>query len=122
MGTTTYTDNVFGNGNTPATCPGPTAGQPTNQGSTGVFWYSVSYGIQSITDGTSNTVAFSEGLTGTNGTTKQNYTTGVNQNGPSGFYDVWQTITTVPATAPGPSWPRGCRAATRTSPRPPRPA
>jgi prepilin-type N-terminal cleavage/methylation domain-containing protein/prepilin-type processing-associated H-X9-DG protein len=111
VGTTTYIDNVLGNGNTPATCPGPNPGQPANQGSTGVFWYSVSYGIQSITDGTSNTVAFSEGLTGTNGSTRQNYTTGVNENGPSGFYDVWQTIATVPATAPGPvmaAWLQTC--------------
>jgi prepilin-type N-terminal cleavage/methylation domain-containing protein/prepilin-type processing-associated H-X9-DG protein len=112
VGTTTYTENAFTNGNTPATCPGPASGgQPTNQGSTGVFWYSVAYGIQSITDGTSNTVAFAEGLTGTNGTTKQNYTTGINEGGPSGFYDVWSTITTVPATAPGPvmaAWLQGC--------------
>jgi len=110
-GTTTYIDNVLGNGSTPATCPGPNPGQPANQGSTGVFWYSVSYGIQSITDGTSNTVAFSEGLTGSNGSTRQNYTTGVNQNGPSGYYDVWQTIGTIPATAPGATmaaWLQGC--------------
>jgi prepilin-type N-terminal cleavage/methylation domain-containing protein/prepilin-type processing-associated H-X9-DG protein len=33
-------------------------------GSTGLFFYYVSYGIQSITDGTSNTVAFSEALVG----------------------------------------------------------
>ncbi len=47
----------------------PHAGPPS-PGSTGVFWYSAAYGIQSITDGTSNTVAFSEGLTGSNGTAK----------------------------------------------------
>ena len=33
-------------------------------GSTGLFFYYVSYGIQSVTDGTSNTVAFSEQLVG----------------------------------------------------------
>jgi prepilin-type N-terminal cleavage/methylation domain-containing protein/prepilin-type processing-associated H-X9-DG protein len=33
-------------------------------GSTGLFYYYVSYGIQTITDGTSNTIAFSEALTG----------------------------------------------------------
>jgi prepilin-type N-terminal cleavage/methylation domain-containing protein/prepilin-type processing-associated H-X9-DG protein len=93
VGTTTYVDNPVTNGPTPQTCG-------TSPGSTGIFWYSVSYGIQSVTDGTSNTVAFSEGLTGTNGSTRQNYTTGVNENGPSGFMDVWQTIT-PPATAPG---------------------
>ena len=47
VGTTTYTENAFTNGTTLATCPGPAnPGQPTNQGSTGVFWYSRSYGIQ----------------------------------------------------------------------------
>ena len=39
---------------------------PTNlwatQGSTGLFWWYISYGIQNVTDGTSNTVAYSEGL------------------------------------------------------------
>ena len=74
--------------------------------------------VASITDGTSNTVAFSEGLTGTNGATKQNYTTGVNQNGPSGFYDVSQTITGVPATAPGAvmaAWLQGCNTSWATA-------
>jgi prepilin-type N-terminal cleavage/methylation domain-containing protein/prepilin-type processing-associated H-X9-DG protein len=33
-------------------------------GSTGLFFYYVAYGIQTITDGTSNTVAFSEALVG----------------------------------------------------------
>ena len=64
VGTTTYVDNLVVNGSTPQTCG-------TSPGSTGVFWYSVSYGIHSITDGTSNTVAFSEGLTGTNGSTRR---------------------------------------------------
>jgi prepilin-type N-terminal cleavage/methylation domain-containing protein/prepilin-type processing-associated H-X9-DG protein len=111
VGTTTYSENVLGNGNTPQTCPGQNAGQPANQGSTGVFWYAAAYGIQAITDGTSNTVALSEGLTGSNGTIKQNFVTGVNENGPSGFYDTWQTITTPPAIAPGPvmlAWLQGC--------------
>jgi prepilin-type N-terminal cleavage/methylation domain-containing protein/prepilin-type processing-associated H-X9-DG protein len=39
---------------------------PTNlwatQGSTGLFWWYISYGIQNVTDGTSNTVAYSEAL------------------------------------------------------------
>ena len=43
-------------------------------GSTGLFWYYVSYNIASITDGTSNTVAFSEGLVGQPG---------------SGGYQIW---------------------------------
>jgi prepilin-type N-terminal cleavage/methylation domain-containing protein/prepilin-type processing-associated H-X9-DG protein len=104
VGTTTYTENAVSNGSTPQTCNGG------SQGSTGVFWYSTSYGIQNITDGTSNTVAFSEGLTGTNGQTRQNYTTGVNEGGPSGYYDVWQTLT-VPGPAPGPvmaAWLQTC--------------
>jgi prepilin-type N-terminal cleavage/methylation domain-containing protein/prepilin-type processing-associated H-X9-DG protein len=34
------------------------------QGSTGLFWYYQSYGIQNVTDGTSNTIAFSEQIVG----------------------------------------------------------
>jgi prepilin-type N-terminal cleavage/methylation domain-containing protein/prepilin-type processing-associated H-X9-DG protein len=33
-------------------------------GSTGLFWYYTSYGLQSVSDGSSNTIAFSEGLVG----------------------------------------------------------
>ena len=40
----------------------------TSTGSTGMFTYWQSYGIPSIIDGTSNTVAFSEGLVGDNTT------------------------------------------------------
>jgi prepilin-type N-terminal cleavage/methylation domain-containing protein/prepilin-type processing-associated H-X9-DG protein len=44
---------------------------PTNpwatQGSTGLFWWYSVYGIQSITDGSSNTVAFSEALVSNGG-------------------------------------------------------
>jgi prepilin-type N-terminal cleavage/methylation domain-containing protein/prepilin-type processing-associated H-X9-DG protein len=36
-------------------------------GSTGLFYYYVVYGIQNIIDGTSNTIAFSEGLVGNTG-------------------------------------------------------
>ncbi len=41
-------------------------GNPTSQPftGTGVFFYAISYGINAITDGTSNTVAFSESLVG----------------------------------------------------------
>ena len=39
---------------------------PTNpwatQGSTGLFWWYTAYGIQNVTDGTSNTMAYTEGL------------------------------------------------------------
>jgi prepilin-type processing-associated H-X9-DG protein len=44
---------------------------PTNawatSGSTGLFWWYVSYGLESITDGSSNTVAFSEALVSNGG-------------------------------------------------------
>jgi prepilin-type N-terminal cleavage/methylation domain-containing protein/prepilin-type processing-associated H-X9-DG protein len=50
-GTTTNSPN-----NTVPTMPWAT------QGSTGLFWWYISYGIQNVTDGTSNTVAFSEAL------------------------------------------------------------
>jgi prepilin-type N-terminal cleavage/methylation domain-containing protein/prepilin-type processing-associated H-X9-DG protein len=71
------------------------------QGSPGLFAFATSYGIQAVTDGTSNTVAFGEGLVGTNGYTKANFTTGVNLASMNGYYDVWQSITTVPAVPPG---------------------
>jgi prepilin-type N-terminal cleavage/methylation domain-containing protein/prepilin-type processing-associated H-X9-DG protein len=50
-GTTTNSPN-----NTAPTYPWAT------QGSTGLFWWYTSYGIQNVTDGTSNTIAYSEGL------------------------------------------------------------
>jgi prepilin-type N-terminal cleavage/methylation domain-containing protein/prepilin-type processing-associated H-X9-DG protein len=50
-GTTTNSPN-----NTVPTLPWAT------QGSTGLFWWYISYGIQNVTDGTSNTIAFTEGL------------------------------------------------------------
>jgi len=42
--------------------------QPCTAYSTGVFVYYISNGIQNITDGTSNTIAFSESLVGDSGT------------------------------------------------------
>jgi prepilin-type processing-associated H-X9-DG protein len=42
------------------------------QGSTGLFWWYKSYGIRHVTDGTSNTVAFSEALV-SNGTPSNRY-------------------------------------------------
>ncbi len=37
------------------------------QGSTGLFWWYVSYGIQNVSDGTSNTIAYSEALVSNTG-------------------------------------------------------
>jgi len=100
-GTTDYAN--AGVLNVPANCIGGSTG------STGLFFYAISYGIQQITDGTSNTVAFSEALTGSNGTVAQNYITGVYINVPyvatnqaPWYYDVWQSITpTTPGPPPG---------------------
>ena len=44
-----------------------TTTNPNNPTSTGVFAHSTAYAIRSITDGTSNTIAFSEGLVSGNG-------------------------------------------------------
>jgi prepilin-type N-terminal cleavage/methylation domain-containing protein/prepilin-type processing-associated H-X9-DG protein len=56
--------SYVGSAGTTTNSPNNTA--PTNtwatQGSTGIFWWYIAYGIQSITDGTSNTVGFSEAL------------------------------------------------------------
>jgi prepilin-type N-terminal cleavage/methylation domain-containing protein/prepilin-type processing-associated H-X9-DG protein len=56
--------NYLASAGTTTNSPNNTA--PSNawatQGSTGLFWWYKSYGIQNVTDGTSNTVAFSEGL------------------------------------------------------------
>ncbi len=53
------------------TLTAPPAPPGTSQGSTGVFTYYRSYGIRDILDGTSNTIAFSEGLVG--GTSANKY-------------------------------------------------
>jgi prepilin-type N-terminal cleavage/methylation domain-containing protein/prepilin-type processing-associated H-X9-DG protein len=65
----------------------------------GVFYYAIAYGLQNITDGSSNTVAFSEALVGTGGTTPVRFANGVNIAGGggatnigTGVPDVWQTI------------------------------
>jgi prepilin-type N-terminal cleavage/methylation domain-containing protein/prepilin-type processing-associated H-X9-DG protein len=43
-----------------------TTTNPNNAMSTGIFAHSTAYGLQSVTDGTSNTIAFSEGLVSSN--------------------------------------------------------
>ena len=63
MGTTT----LYQQGTTnPPPYPAGINRNPTSQQftGTGVFFYATSYGINSITDGTSNTIAFSESLVG----------------------------------------------------------
>ena len=57
------------------------------QGSTGLFWWYISYGIQNVTDGTSNTIAYSEGLVsnvgGSNATGVDNASMSTNYGGTS---------------------------------------
>ncbi|RUL89132.1 DUF1559 domain-containing protein [Tautonia sociabilis] len=63
--------------------------------STGMFYYATSYGLQNVRDGSSNTVAFSEGLVGSGNTTVEPYVTGVNRDGLVGHYDANQDIPTT---------------------------
>jgi prepilin-type N-terminal cleavage/methylation domain-containing protein/prepilin-type processing-associated H-X9-DG protein len=67
---------------------------------TGLFAYQYAYGLQDCGDGSSNTVAFSEGVVGTGDTFRQKWTTGVNVDslGSSGNYDAWSLI--PPGTSP----------------------
>src|SRR5262249_48369663 len=74
-----------------SSCPG--ANSP------GLFYYATAYGVQNATDGTSNTVAFSEALVGTGDVKVVRFATGVNispgggaTNIGVGVPDVWQTV------------------------------
>jgi len=60
--------------------------------SPGLFYFATAYGVQNVTDGTSNTVAYSESLVGTGGNFAQRWSNGVNVNGLNSYPDVWQTI------------------------------
>jgi prepilin-type N-terminal cleavage/methylation domain-containing protein/prepilin-type processing-associated H-X9-DG protein len=76
-----------------------------SQSSTGMFWYYRSYGIRDAIDGTSNTIAFAEGLVGRPGNATNGYrgtavlsAGGVtSQQGPSGaqMQDAWQNPASV---------------------------
>ena len=62
--------------------------------SPGLFYFATAYGVQNVTDGTSNTVAFSESLVGTGDATRQQWRNGANlpDGSVSGTPDVWRTI------------------------------
>ena len=60
--------------------------------STGLFSYTVSYGLQDVRDGSSNTVAFSEGLVGSDERIVKPYVTGVNIDGLTGHVDANEDI------------------------------
>jgi prepilin-type processing-associated H-X9-DG protein len=73
VGSVTVTNNGASNAldNSYVGCVGTTTLSPnggtgawSTAGSTGLFWYYRSYGVRDATDGTSNTIAFSEGLVG----------------------------------------------------------
>src|SRR5262249_11276693 len=95
-GTTNYRGSI-GTTTSPSQYWGWSTGIPT---STGVFTYLNSYGIQDITDGSSNTVAFSETLVGdpTTSPGKRSISvTGVSGASVGEYADAWQS-STVPMT------------------------
>jgi prepilin-type N-terminal cleavage/methylation domain-containing protein/prepilin-type processing-associated H-X9-DG protein len=78
----------------------PNYGQPLgtwSQASTGLFWYYRSYGLRDATDGSSNTVAFSEGLVGGPQATSGYRGTAVLATGVTSaqFLDAWQSPAAV---------------------------
>ncbi len=90
MGTSTWTSNSVDNG------PNCNAG---SGGSSGMFYYATSYGLRDATDGSSNTVAFSEGLVGdANATVPKPRVTGVNINGGYSVIDASVDPTQLGAT------------------------
>ncbi|WP_165228621.1 DUF1559 domain-containing protein [Aquisphaera insulae] len=66
----------------------------------GLFTYSYAYGLQNCQDGSSNTVAFSEGVVGNGNGLTQAYTSGVNVASGNALQDVWQSVT-LGTQAPG---------------------
>lgn len=65
-------------------------GQATNGGSPGLFSYSWNYGIRDCTDGSSNTIAFSEALVSPSTSTKQQRRTGMVNVAGSGYYHAFE--------------------------------
>jgi prepilin-type N-terminal cleavage/methylation domain-containing protein/prepilin-type processing-associated H-X9-DG protein len=66
------------------------------QGSTGMFWYYRCYGLRDATDGSSNTVTFSEGLVGGPAATPGYRGTAIMKVGGSAqMYDAWQNSTAI---------------------------
>ncbi|WP_422927951.1 DUF1559 domain-containing protein [Singulisphaera sp. PoT] len=91
----TFFNSYYASEGTSDRADGGTSSSPcgvSQQGSTGLFYYSVAYGIADCTDGTSNTVAFSEGLVGTGGDIRKPWATGVNISGANTYYDVNSNI------------------------------
>jgi len=86
---------------------GTTTQNGWQQQSTGPFTKGLAYGIEAITDGTANTVAFSEVLTGNSNNATLYRGNGITGVGLGSYYfsDVFQTLTPVGSQAPGTTIP-----------------
>jgi len=86
-------------GDAPPNCGG-------GQHSTGVFGYGTAYGISDMTDGSSNTIAFSEGLTGNASPRPIPYISGVNVDSLGSYTNPLTQLTdpysTLPMGTPAP--------------------
>jgi prepilin-type N-terminal cleavage/methylation domain-containing protein/prepilin-type processing-associated H-X9-DG protein len=86
--------SYVGSVGTTTMAPNGATGPWLTQGSTGLFWYYQCYGIQHVTDGTSNTIAFSEQLVGAAGSSVQPFRTspiGVGGSSTAQMYDAEQS-------------------------------
>ncbi len=75
-------------GTTTLASGGTNGGNCTGGVSTGLFYYGTSYGVADCTDGTSNTIAFSESVVGSGGTKREPLVTGVNVDGLPSRLDI----------------------------------